>query len=114
MIHFWYMYTIIALYLISPLLYGAIHSLDKKGHIFVLVLIGLVSLKTILQVLLPNQIAVFTNIDFISKMEFFGGHLCTFILGYYLGSSKQKIPNWILLVIGALTLGTIIIGTAHL
>lgn len=114
MIHFWYMYTIIALYLISPLLYGAIHSLDKKGHIFVLILIGLVSLKTILQVLLPSQIAVFTNIDFISKMEFFGGHLCTFILGYYLGSSKQKMPNWILLVIAALTLGTIIIGTAHL
>lgn len=114
MVHFWYMYTIIALYLISPLLYGAIHSLDKKGHIFILILIGLVSLKTILQLLLPDQLAVFTNFDFISKLEFFGGHLCTFILGYYLGSGKHKIPNWILITIAALTLGTIIIGTAHL
>ena len=114
MIHFWYMYTIIALYLISPLLYGAIHSLDKKGHIYVLILIGLVSLKTILQVLLPSQVSVFTNIDFITKIEFFGGHLCTFILGYYLGSIERKIPNWILLTIAALTFGTIIIGTAHL
>lgn len=114
MIHFWYMYTIIALYLISPFLYGAIHSLNKKGHIYVLILIALVSLKTILQIVLPSAISVFVNIDFISKIEFFSGHLCTFILGYYLGSNKHKIPNWILICVAALTLGIIIAGTYHL
>ena len=111
MIHFWYMYTIIALYLISPFLYGAIHSLEKKGHIYILVLIALVSLRTILRTVLPQSASDLLNIDFINKLEFFSGHLCTFILGFYLGSCKRRIPNWILITGAVLTLAVITIGT---
>ena len=40
-----------------------------------------------------------------------GGHLCTFVLGYYLGSLKRRIPNWIL-ASGALSLWVVIsLGT---
>ena len=111
MVHFWYMYTIIALYLISPFLYGAIHSLKKKGHIYILVLIALVSVRTILRTILPQPIANLLNIDFITKLEFFDGHLCTFILGFYLGSCRRKIPNWILAAGAVLTLAVITAGT---
>ena len=111
MVHFWYMYTIIALYLISPFLYGAIHSLEKKGHIYILVLIALVSVRTILRTVLPQPFADLLNIDFITKLEFFDGHLCTFILGFYLGSCKRKIPNWILAAGAVLTLAVITAGT---
>lgn len=114
MIHFWYMYTIIALYLISPFLYGAIQSLERKGHIYVLILIGLVSFRTILYTILPDSLDRFVNIDFINKIEFFSGHLCTFILGYYLGSCKRKVPNWILVTGSAVTLCIIIVGTSFL
>ena len=114
MAHFWYMYTIIAIYMISPLIYGAIQSLSKKGHIYVLILIAIVSLRTILKTILPESIAQLTNIDFINKLEFFGGHVCTFVLGYYLGSCKRKIPNWILILGSVITLGIIISGTYYL
>ena len=47
MVHFWYMYTLIAIYLISPLLYGGLHGLDRKGKTLIFVLIVLVSCREI-------------------------------------------------------------------
>lgn len=113
-VHFWYMYTLVALYLIAPILRGGLQALDRKGHIFVLVLVGLVSLKTILQTLLPARFDAYLNIDIINKLTFFDGHLATFILGFYLGSMKRKIPNGWLAGAGVLLLGIITCGTAYL
>ena len=49
------------------------------------------------------------KIDIISKLTLLGGHLNTFILGYFLGNLKKKIPNWLLVLSGAIILS--IIGT---
>lgn len=113
-VHFWYMYTLVALYLIAPVLCGGLRALDRKGHLFVLTLIGLVSLKTILQVLLPARFDAYLNIDLIEQITFFDGHLATFVLGYYLGSLKRRIPNGFLIAASLLLLGVIIGGTACL
>lgn len=113
-IHFWYLYTLLAIYFIAPILCAGLRTLDRKGHILVLVLVCLVSIREILQLLLPAPWDAFLNLDIVSKMTFLGGHLNTFILGYYVGNWTKKIPNWILLLSGAAVLGIICGGTFYL
>lgn len=113
-VHLWYMYTLIALYFISPMLYGALNNLDRKGHIFVLSIIAAISLRAMLLAFLPNAAARFLNFDILNKLTFFGGHLCSFVLGWYLGRLRKKIPNPILTVATVMTLCVIILGTCWL
>ena len=110
-VHLWFLYTLIAIYIISPVIYGGIKNLDKAGHILVISLISLVSLRTIVQILLPDHLDTLLNIDLLSKIEFFGGHLCTFILGYYLGNIKKNIPNSLLIFSAVSLLLIITLGT---
>ncbi len=110
-VHMWYMYTLIALYMISPVLSGGIRNLDKKGKIFIAVLAILPSVKIIGSMLLPSFADPYLKLDFITKMEFFGGHLCSFVLGYFLGSIKKKISNFILVPSAVAVLSVIVVGT---
>ena len=118
MVHFWYMYTLIAIYLISPLLYAGLHGLDNKGKLLIFVLIGLVSFQTMCRQLAPASVDRYINFDIINKMQFFGGHLCTFVLGYYLGGSKRTVPNWLLIglicvCLAGITAGTYLLTVRH-
>lgn len=107
-VHFWYMYTMIALYVISPILYGGIRALDRRGHLFVFCLAWLISLQAILQTLFPESTV---HVDLIDKLSVFGGAAALFVLGYYLGTMQRKIPNLLLLSVALLTLLVIILGT---
>ncbi len=111
MVHFWFMYTLIAIYIISPLLYGGIQSLDREGKIFTVSLIGLVSLNVMVIAILPSSVKQYAAVDLFVKLQFFGGHLLTFILGYFLASYKRKIPNWLLITIATVDLLIITYGT---
>lgn len=111
MVHFWYMYTMIAIYLISPLLCSGLRGLDQKGKLLVFVLIALVSVQAMCRQLLPAFIDQYINFDIINKMQFLSSHLCTFLLGYYLGSSKRTVPNWLLVGLIVLCLAGITFGT---
>lgn len=108
--HLWYLYTLLAITVISPIIYNGIKHLNRSGHIFVLVLIAIVSLRSILCALLPSSVDEWLNIDIINKLELFSGHLCTFILGYYLGAMEKKIPNWILWVAFVVVFGIVFGG----
>lgn len=110
-IHFWYMYLLIALYVLSPVLYGGLHSLDRKGHIYIVSLIAIVLVQTMAVVVLPEQFHIFFTLDLISRLKIYGGHLCTFLLGYYLGSMKRNIPNWVLILSTAVLWAVIVVGT---
>ncbi len=110
-VHFWYMYTLIALYMISPFLRGAIKSLDRKGHIYLFTLASVISLHAMITAILPDSIDRYMQIDIINKLTVFSGHLSTFILGYYLGSLKKKIPNALLFGVAVLTWAVITVGT---
>lgn len=54
MVHFWYLYTLIALYALSPILYGGIQVLGKSGRVYLFVLAAAVSAHTILMTVLPE------------------------------------------------------------
>ena len=100
MVHFWYLYTLIALYVLSPILYGGIRTLGKSGRVYLFVLAAAVSVHTVLLTVLPDGAAQYVDLDIFGKLKIFGGHMATFVLGYLLGSYEKKIPNW-LLVLGA-------------
>lgn len=112
--HFWYMYTLIAIYAISPFLRGAIKALDKAGHIYLFCLCALISVHYIATVFIPEGYDKYVGFDIINKLTVFSGHLSTFIMGYYLGSLKKKISNILLLAVSLVTLGVIIYGTYSL
>ena len=113
-VHLWYVYTLIALYLISPVLHGGLNSLSRSGHMLILLLIGLVSAKAMVQALSPAAFDKFFEIKLISQIGFLENHLCTFILGFYLGKLKKEIPTFALLTAIAALLATIVLGTYHL
>lgn len=113
-IHFWYLYTLIALYILSPILYGGLKNLDKKGHIFVFSLICILNLKTILTIISPEWLKPFFQIDVLNQLTLISGTIAIFVLGYYLGNLKKQIPNIILIATAVITLGIIIVGTYKL
>lgn len=110
-VHFWYMYTLIAIYTISPVLQGGVRQLNAKGKTYLLVLIGLVSFQAIARALSPSKFDALVNIDLVNKMQLFGGHLGTFVLGYFLGNCKRKFSNSLLILSALSLLGIIIFGT---
>lgn len=111
MIHFWFMYTLIPIYLISPMLYAGLHGLDEKGKRLIFVLIVLVFFQSMCRQLAPASMDRFFNFSVINSLQFFERHLCTFFLGYYLGSSEKTVPNWLLLTVSVLCLAGITAGT---
>lgn len=111
MVHFWYLYTLIALYVLSPILYGGIQALGKSGRVYLFVLAAAVSAHTVLLTVLPDGAAQYVDLDIFGKLKIFGGHMATFVLGYLLGSYEKKIPNWLLVLGAAGTLAVISVGT---
>ena len=114
MLHFWYMYQLIALYLLAPILCAALRSLDRSGHCYVLVLIGLVTVQAMLTVALPVTWSRFVNFDVFDRLKLFSGNLWSFILGYYLGGMRKKLPNWALALAAAGLLAAISVGSRML
>lgn len=113
-IHFWYMYTLIALYMLSPIIYGGLKNLDKKGHIYVFVLICALNVKTILTIISPEWLKPFFQVNILNQLSLISGTVTIFILGYYLGNLKKRIPNIILIATTIAVLSIIIFGTYHL
>ena len=111
LIPFWFMYTLIAVYLLSPILYGGLHALDKTGHRLVLSLIALVSLRSMIRAFLPESEAHWAGIDLLNKFQALGGYLLEFVLGWYLGNLKRRIDSRLLLAAALLCWAVITIGT---
>lgn len=114
LVHFWYMYLLFALYLLSPILCGGLRALDDAGHRYVLALIGAVTVQTMALALLPDAWDKFLAFDIFDKLKLYGGNLCTFVLGFYLGGTRKKFPNWLLAAAAVALLAAIAVGTRAL
>ena len=110
-LHLWYLYALAGLYVLSPILAGGLNSLDKTGRRFFLGLILVIECKAMVQTLLPDQWDGWLAIDLIDRLNFFGGNLAVFVLGWYLGNWKKNPPKALLLSLTAATLAVIIAGT---
>ncbi len=111
MVHFWFIFTLIALYVLSPVLYGGLNGLDRRGRLFVLAIILILNLRHMLQCVLPDGVYRFCGFDLLNKLELLEGAVSTFILGWYLGRLTRRIPNWILAAAAVLLLAAITVGS---
>lgn len=109
--HLHFMYTLLVLYAISPLLVGAVKSLNQAGRRYAFALILLVTLRAMVVSVFPAWKDSFAAVDFVVSLEFVGCNLCTFLLGYFLATTKKKVPNWVLFLNGILLLAVITLGT---
>lgn len=112
-VHLWYMYTLIGLYLISPMLYAAIHGMNDAGRKYLLALAIIICLHGFIYAAVPGSMRPDAQLEFANDLKFFGGHITSFILGYYLGIMKKRINNALLIFAALLDTAFITIGTWH-
>lgn len=111
MVPFWFMYTLLALYLISPFLYGGLNGLSSGGRLYLLVLLTLVLILTTALPLLPEEARKYLPHRVFSELSLFSGHMVSFLLGWLLGRLERRIPNWLLVAAGAADLAVIAVMT---
>lgn len=110
-VHFWFMYTLTGMYLISPILYGGIHNASSSVKKYLLGLVATILLTTTAYTVLPADIKGYVPYKIPSEMAFFSGHIVSFVLGWLLGQTKRKIPNLLLVAVSVLDLLFIIFMT---
>ncbi len=110
-VHLWYMYTLIGLYLISPMLYAAIHGMNDAGRKYLLALAIIICLQGFIYAAVPGSMRPDAQLEFANDLKFFGGHITSFILGYYLGIIKKRISNALLILAALLDTAFITLGT---
>ena len=119
-VHFWFMYTLIPLYLLSPMLKVMLEHL-RFSHM--LYLLGLwvfgIAMGTVRPFLPETMQAAFT-FPIVEKLLFVGGYLGYFILGYVLNREevrlfleKKRNVTWMLAGISVFMLILIGLGTAY-
>lgn len=112
MTHFWYLYTLIPLFVISPFLSG-ISRLGGGGRKLLLCLIAFCTAYTAGNEILALWGRGPVAFDFPAKLLEWGagGHLLSFLLGYLLGSSEKRAPNVLLIAAVSALLALISVGT---
>lgn len=110
-VHLWYMYTLIGLYLISPMLYAAIHGMNASGRKYLLTLLIIICLQGFIYAAVPGSARPDAQVEFANDLKFFGGHLTSFLLGYYLGIMKKRVNNALLILAAVLDTAFITLGT---
>ena len=108
---YWYLYTLAAFYMIAPILAPGLQALDRRGHRFVLAVIALIMAHSMLSALFPAFTERWLSVDLLYKLKLFNGHLCAFVLGYYLGRLPKKIPSLVLIAVLLATYAVIAAGT---
>lgn len=113
----WFMYALIGMYLISPLLCAGLRSLDRRGEGFLLGLIAAVKLLSALRIVFPDFGRTYFSFDLVNYLEMFNGNLACFVLGWFLGKTERRFPKpllWgtALAALGVITAGTILRSSA--
>jgi surface polysaccharide O-acyltransferase-like enzyme len=112
-VHFWFMYSLIPLYILSPLIKLVADNADKK---IIRYMLGFWILSAILYEIrfyVPSDTAQLLTISFIEDANIAGGYLGYFLLGYYLSSRNINIRASVLLVVLVVTIAVIAYGTCY-
>lgn len=110
-ISFWFMYTLMGMYLIAPILVQIVRNEDRRLHFYVIGLIFVLKLLTLIRILFPALYSTYLAFEVMDGINFFGGHLCSFILGWYLGKAEKKISSPAIGAAALISYGIILAGT---
>lgn len=106
-IAYWFIYPLISLYLLSPLLKAMVDSLSSTGLNYLLILwfIFTMIMPVVIPVL-PADIRSYFKVYSMSKIVF-SSYLGYFLLGYKLSQEKHRKTNWLVGILLILILFTI-------
>ncbi|QMT83263.1 acyltransferase [Companilactobacillus pabuli] len=106
-IAYWFIYPLISLYLLSPLLKAMVDSLSSTGLTYLLILwfFFMMIIPAIIPVL-PSDIRVYFKAYSMSKIVF-SSYLGYFLLGYKLSQEKHRKTNWLVGILLILILFTV-------
>ncbi len=97
----WFMYAMIAVYILSPLLKRLVDNLSRDLVLYLLGLWVLFScLLPTIQAFVPESVSPIFTLHVKYDLDFFAGYLGYFLLGYYLVKMDRTIPKkWLVLAI---------------
>ena len=110
-ISFWFLYSLIGMYLIAPFLALMLQHADSRQRSCLLALLLLLKLPTLIRSFSPALYDAYFSFDVVAGLSFFDGHLCSFLLGWYLGRAEKRLPAAVLLLAAAVCYGIILWGT---
>ncbi|MBE7020334.1 MAG: DUF1624 domain-containing protein [Ruminococcaceae bacterium] len=111
-IHLWFMYALIPIYLLLPFLKTLVDKMDKKQAIYLISLWMVCSvLYTTVQNLFPIKYKTVLTFNNSFNLNFIGGYIGFFILGYYLHVKDIKIKSRLLILIAIIDVAIISLGT---
>ena len=108
--HFWFMYTLLAMYLISPVLFCGLNALGKGGRRCLAVLLMLGMGIATLAFCWP-QLGAYLPTGMVEELWFLNGHLYALLIGWLLSKWEKKLPNGLLLAAIVLLWAGITAGT---
>ncbi len=111
-VHFWFMYILIPLYLLSPILKQLVDTLSKTHARYLFGLWSAASLLGSLRLFLRPSLAPALTFAVLDNLLFLGGHLGYFLLGHYLARQETRIPSKWLWLTAAGTVLLIAAGTS--
>ena len=99
-IHLWFMYALIPIYLLLPFIKTLIDKMKKTQGIYMLSLWILCSVVySTIQNLFPEILRAPLTVNSAFNLNFIGGYIGFFVLGYYLHKLKLNIKNkWLILI----------------
>ncbi|MCQ2977222.1 MAG: acyltransferase [archaeon] len=111
-VHLWFLYALIPLYVLSPLLKILVDNMKKNTVIYTIVVWLICSglLITLSNITSFSGTRTLMNNDY--NLNFLNGYLGYFILGYYLHNTKKEFKYRTLFLVILLNLSIIIFGTA--
>ena len=107
----WFMYYLIFVYLLTPLLYGGVHMLDRDGVRYVLGIVAVLSLGAMVRAFLPERLDRYASLEVLARLQSSLSYVFLFLLGYFLGNWKRKVPNLLLAAVAAAAYAVIVLGT---
>jgi len=111
-VHLWFMYALIPLYLLSPILKKLVDSMSMNLAKYCLLLwFTFSSLLPTLSYLVPNAIRPFFVMNKEYNINFLNGYIGYFLLGYYLLNYKNKMSIKLLSCIVVIDTAIISIGS---
>ena len=112
-ISFWFLYSLIGMYLITPFLSLILNNANDRQRHYLLLLLLLLKLPSLIRSLSPALYAAYFNFDLVAGLSFFDGHLCSFLLGWYIGKAEKRVPGAVLAAAALVCYGVILFGTVR-
>lgn len=110
-IHLWFLYYLVPLYMIAPLIKKLLDNISEKLVLYILGIWALIALLSSVSDFLPASVKPVLDFLMLKNLNFVGGELGYFVLGWYLHNTKRVSGKNLLIFVAVFMTIAIAIGT---